>query len=238
MRKHTALRRSASALTRLALVFGCLAGPLEAGAFSVTATDLPDGSSHVDLGTAEVDASGGSFATRSLYGIVGTGVSGGYVAGEIDTSGESITFRFASPGVLTSLDLMRLYLASTYGDSANEAARVVVHSGEASYEGMLVVASATAATWSFVGGGPVATVSVPTAGGVGWFSIASPFGDLEIDSLELLPVDTSGQADHRNADYSFVALSMGPTQPVPEPDPALLVGSGLGGLLLTRRKRA
>lgn len=233
MTKQLAPQRNRMGLVGLALAFGLAVAPA-AGAFTISEADLPDAGTTIDLGFARADALGGVFDRKVGGTVTGTGIAVGYVGGEIDTAGESIVFTFSEASVLTSIDLTYLFQSPNHEDSQNEAARLVAHAGQATYEGILQVADGTSATWSFVGGGAVTTVSVPTTAGEGWFRVASPFGDLCIDSLELLPVNASVQNYYRNADYAFVSLS---ARAVPEPGTVLLVGAGLAGLAALGRKR-
>jgi len=234
MMNHAVSTRIGIGLTGLALALTLAVAP-QATAFTIAEADLPDAGTHVDLGFAQVDAVGNVFDRKVGGTVTGVGIAGGYVGGEIDTAGESIVFTFGEASVITSLDLTYLFQSPNHEDAANEAARILARAGDATYEGILQVVDGTSATWSFVGGGAVTTVSVPTTAGEGWFSIANPFGDLGIDALELLPVNASGNGDYRNADYAFVGLA---GRPVPEPGTVLLVGAGLAGLGLAGRKRA
>jgi len=234
MMNHAVSTRIGIGLTGLALALTLAVAP-QATAFTIAEADLPDAGTHVDLGFAQVDAVGNVFDRKVGGTVTGVGIAGGYVGGEIDTAGESIVFTFGEASVITSLDLTYLFQSPNHEDAANEAARILARAGDATYEGILQVVDGTSATWSFVGGGAVTTVSVPTTAGEGWFSIANPFGDLGIDALELLPVNASGNGDYRNADYAFVGLA---GRPVPEPGTVLLVGAGFAGPGLAGRKRA
>jgi len=220
-------------LTGLALALTLVVAP-RAGAFTISEAELPDAGNHVDLGFAQVDAVGNVFERKVGGTVTGVGIAGGYVGGEIDTAGEAIVFTFSEASVITSLDLTYLFQSPNHEDAADEAARILARVGDATYEGILQVVDGTSATWSFAGGGAVTTVSVPTLAGEGWFSVANPFGALAIDALQLLPVDASGDADYRNADYAFVGLA---GRPIPEPGTVLLLGAGLAGLAVTGRRR-
>jgi len=216
----------------LALAFS-LAAP--AGAVTISAADLGAGGTSVVLADATVNAIGGVFSQKTEFGFTGAGVGGGFVGGEIDTSGESIEFDFNLPVVLSSLDLSLLFAAPNHEDRVNEIAKVVVNAGGANFEGLLTVTGETTATWSFVGGGAVSNISIGNQTGAGVWSIANPFGDLAVETMTLLPVDASGDADYRNADYAFGGLT---GTAIPEPGTMLLVGAGLAGLGLAGRKRA
>lgn len=204
-----------------------------AGAFTISPFDLIAGQPSVALADATVTANGGVFGWKSEFGFDGTGVSAGYVGGEIDTSGESIDFVFNAPVVLSNLDLTFLFAAPSHEDRVNEVAKVLVSSGGISYEATLTVDTTTTATWSFAGG-VASNLSIATQAGAGAWSVATPFGDLAIDSMSLLPVDASGDANYRNADYAFGGLT---ATVIPEPGTMLLVAAGLAGLTLAGRKR-
>ena len=186
MTTHAAPTRNRTGLLGLALTVGLALAPA-ANAFTISEADLPDAGLTVDLGFARVDAVGGVFDRKAGGTVTGTGIAVGYVGGEIDGSGESIVFTFSEASVITSLDLTYLFQSPNHEDAANEAARIRARSGDTVLEGILQVADSTSATWSFVGGGAVTTISVPTMAGEGWFSVANPFGDLGIDSLEPPP---------------------------------------------------
>jgi len=223
--------RIRSLASGLALALG-LAAP--AGAVTISAGDLTAGQTSVTLADATVSAVGGVFGYKEHLGIAGTGVSGGYVGGEIDTSGESIEFAFNAPTILSTLDFSFLFQAPAHEDRVNEIAKVVVTAGGVAYEATLSVTGDTTAVWSFAGG-VVSNVSIATEAGAGAWSVANPFGQLGVTSMTLLPVDASGDANYRNADYAFGGLT---GTVVPEPGTMLLIGAGMAGLAMAGRKRA
>lgn len=209
-------------------------GASSASALSINPDDLPSGINHVSLPGVDVDTIGGDFVHKTEYGVHGVGVGGGYVGGEIDTSGESMVFSFLAPTVLTDLRLSLLFQTPNHEDAGNEAAEVIAMAGDAVITAYLTVIDATTAAWSWAPGGPVTMLSIATEAGAGAFSIASPFGELAISSLVLNPVDVTGHTDYRNADYAFAGLN---GRVVPEPGTALLMGAGLAGLAFAGRKR-
>lgn len=215
----------------LALAFG-LAVP--AGAVTISAGDITAGQTSVSLADATVTANGGVFGWKTEFGYTGVGVSNGYVGSEIDISGESIDFEFTAPVVLSTLDLTFLFAAPNHEDRVNEVARVVVTAGGANYDATLSVTGTSTAVWSFAGG-TVSNLSIATEAGAGAWSVANPFGQLGISKMSLLPVDASGDASYRNADYAFGRLE---GTVVPEPGTMILVGAGLAGLAVAGRKRA
>ena len=223
--------RIGSMVPGLALALG-LAAP--AGAVTITAGDLYVGGNVANLADATVTTLGGNFGFKTVQGVDGVGISTGYVGGEIDTSGESMEFAFNAPIVLETLDLSFLFAAPAHEDRVNEIAKVVVNAGGVDYEATLTVDSDTTAVWSFTGG-VVSNLSIATEAGAGAWSIANPFGQLEVTKMTLLPVDASGDANYRNADYAFSGLT---GTVVPEPGTMLLVGAGLAGLVAAGRKRA
>ena len=92
-----------------------------------TPADFTTGTSVANLTGATVTSSPRPFDKKTIAGIEGLGVQGGFVDGEIDLSGpESITFTFANPTQLTDLQLAFLYKDGNFGDIVSEVARLVV----------------------------------------------------------------------------------------------------------------
>jgi hypothetical protein len=188
---------------------------------------------------------GGSIDTKPLLGYIGAGVSG-RTAGEIDP-GESITGTFATPGRFGFIELMVLFdgpefndteeiaqvTASLYGGGSLVATLKTIYDGDA---------NGLTAVWSNLFG-TVTNISPATIDGAGVWRVDNPFGTnlitgLTFESISNVPplggCHNSGGCTN-DSDYAIESLGY---EPVPEPGTLILIGSGLAGLALRRRRSA
>jgi PEP-CTERM motif len=195
--------------------------------------DLPsDGVSNFkDFGFATVKSTPRPFERKTVGGVTGVGVQGGYVGGEIDgKDSEAITVDFLKAETIGSFDLAFLYDKAVFSDFAGEIAAVTANGIQV---GKLTVTGATSALWSL--GGLVTNLSTAgsQAGGGAW-RIANPFGNSAVSQLQFasFPNGGSGSAD---SDYAFVQL-----ETVPEPTTilGLLAVGALGAGSIKKRKMA
>lgn len=207
-----------------------------ADALSIDAADVPGGVSSATVAGVLFESSPRVFAQKSSPGFTGLGVKGGFVEGEIDLNGESITITFPEPVVLSQLVLGYLFKSGNFGDTVSEVARVrVLDMPDVFVGGDLSVVTGTSATWSGPGGGAVTNLSPGTNSGHGVWTIADPFGDLAVRKLRLSAVQVGPRASSSNSDFAFGSLT---GRVVPEPGTALLLGCGLVGLAASFRRRA
>jgi hypothetical protein len=210
---------------------------VSAHALTIKAADVPAGVSSATVKGVAFESAPRAFQHKSNLGFTGLGIRGGYVDGEIDLDGESITIRFGEPTVLSDLVLGHLFKNGNFGDTVSEVARVEVLDTPGKFlAGDLSVITGTTATWSAADGGAVTNLSPGLDDHGGLWSIANPFGNLAVKTLKLYAVQVGGKKDASNSDFSFGSLTGG-VQPVPEPGTALLLGAGIIGLAAAGRAR-
>jgi len=232
-------------LSVLVGVFFLLGSVVLAEAYTITAQDIFNGGIS---GVFTSSAGGGSFALKAMPGTASgdlyngknvVGVGGGYVDGEIDVSGESITITFDKPFILNALDIGVLYHCGNYGDKVNEKAKIVAD-GTAYY---LTVTDGYNASWT--GSGSVTNLSYalgdpydndPYNDYNGLWQISNPFGNTPVSKLEFYAVKQPGaECNAHNSDFGIYQIQ---GTVVPIPPTILLLGSGLLGFgLLSRRKK-
>ncbi|MGV0024724.1 PEP-CTERM sorting domain-containing protein [Phormidesmis priestleyi] len=219
------------ALLMTAAVAGSALAISPAQAAVIRQGDLPNGGNFKDFGFAQVKSSPRAFERKTVGGVTGVGVQGGYVEGEIDgKDNEAITVDFTKSETIGSFDLAFLYDKGIFSDYASEIAAVTADGIKI---GKLTVLNATDALWSL--GGVVTNLSSAgsQAGGGAW-RVANPFGNSAVSQLKFAAFSNGG-AGSADSDYAFVQL-----ETVPEPTTilGLLAVGALGAGSLKKRKMA
>lgn len=142
---------------------------------------------------------------------------------EIDY-GENLMLSTAGPSIWKSIDISFLYQKGAFGDVVDEVASITA----GGITGTLSVLGANSAQWSW-GDITQNLTGDSTSSGGGFYSIANPFGDTAVSSVEL----TSSQDG--NYIYSDFAVSGAEATTVPEPS-VLLGIVALGGIGALRRR--
>lgn len=214
-------------LTTVALTFGISSAAL------ITADNY---TSFLNPGREGVSiTSSGALTTKTVGGVKGIGVSGGYVSDEIDGSGEWVKFTFTPDQIVDYFTLGHLYAKGNYGDKINEQAIVLEGiSGEIVTGILSVNSNGLTAVWNMGEGyGTVSTISAGLEGSGGAFKVSNPFGDLGMKSITF----SANSYSSAGSDYSIVALS---TSDVPEPGLISLFGMSilaLSGVGFIRRRK-
>lgn len=175
--------------------------------------------------------------------VYGLGVSGGRTGDEIDF-GESVLLDFGpGPGVfVNSFEIIVFFNGPEFTDPQEKGILEVVFAngglGNFYFEAVPNTTNQTGLTSNLAG--VWTNLSPMTSAGAGWFRFVSDpsFADQAVRSLKFLSVDrptTSNNSDYalKNIDFTTAV-----GEPIPEPTTYALMGLGLLGLAMMRRRKS
>ncbi|MCW5963614.1 MAG: PEP-CTERM sorting domain-containing protein [Bryobacterales bacterium] len=167
----------------------------------------------------------------------GLGTNAGTI-GEIDP-GQWLKFEFTQPGGVTleAFDIMVFYNGPEFGDPEEKGSVTVTFADNSVTTFFFTADLDPLNTLTWTGFGTVTNISPMTENNAGWFSFSAfPLGQAKVKSLEFTAISQTEVGN--DSDYSVKSLLFtSENVEVPEPTTYALMGLGLLGLAMLRRRR-
>ncbi len=232
---------SAAVLALFALII--MSPAAQATVITINGSDFTNGANSQTIGGLNWTSSPGNFQKKTVAGYTGVGISGG-IAGEIDI-GEFLTASIPTGGLpfwVPSFTLGVLFDGPEFGD-VEEAAQIsiwrlgdlnpITYTLTNKYQA--IPPGPDLAVWT--GTGTVTNLSPSTSNGGAVWKIDNPFPFNDIVKVEFTALTGAcgfGKCNSQS-DFNLVQFNY---EPVPEPGTYAMLGLGLIGLGLLRRRMA